>query len=79
MYERYIDWLPLACPELGTWPATQAYALIGNQTSDLLVHRPMLNLLSHTSQGWSAIGASYSTVCSVGPISGWLPDLLLSP
>ena len=23
-------WLPLTCPSLGTWPATQARALIGN-------------------------------------------------
>ena len=44
--------LSLARPQLGTWPATQAYALIGNQTSDLLVRRPALNPLSHTSQGW---------------------------
>ena len=43
--------LPLAYPLLGTWPATQACALTGNRTSDLLVHRPMLNPLSYTSQG----------------------------
>ena len=44
-------WLPLVRPPLGTWPATQACALTGNQTSDLLVHRPELNPQSHTSQG----------------------------
>ena len=38
-------------PLLGAWPATQACALTGNQTSDLSVHRPALNPLSHTSQG----------------------------
>ena len=49
--ERNINvWLPLSCPLLGTWPTTQTCALVGNQTGDLLVHRPMLNLLSHTSQ-----------------------------
>ena len=33
--ERNINvWLPLMCPLLGTWPATQAYALTGNQSSD---------------------------------------------
>ena len=32
-------WLLLACPPLGTWPATQARALTENQTSDPLVHR----------------------------------------
>ena len=51
--ERNINvWLPLACPLLGTWPAIQACALTGNQTSDPLVFcRPALNPLSHTSQG----------------------------
>ena len=44
-------WLPLTHPLLGTWPATQASALTGNGTGDPLVHRPMLHLLSHTSQG----------------------------
>ena len=38
-------------PQLGPWPTTQACALTRNQTSDLLVHRPALNPLSHTSQG----------------------------
>ena len=33
-------------------PATQACALTGNRTSNALVHRPALNPLSHTSQGW---------------------------
>ena len=50
--ERNIKmWLPLACPQPGTWPATQACALTGNRTGDPLVHRPVLNPLSHTSQG----------------------------
>ena len=43
--------LPLACPQLGTWPATQACALTGNRTRDLLVLRLVLNPLNHTSQG----------------------------
>ena len=43
--------LPLACPLLGTWPATQACALTENQTSNPLVHRLALNPLSYTSQG----------------------------
>ena len=42
-------WLPLTHSLLGTWPATQACALTGNQTSDPLIHRLALNLLSHTS------------------------------
>ena len=49
--ERHIDLLPLTCPQLGTWPATQACALTGNRTCDLMVHNPALGPLSHTSQG----------------------------
>ena len=44
-------WLPLEGPLLGTGLTTQACALMGNQTSYLVVHRPALNSLSHTSQG----------------------------
>ena len=43
--------LPLVCPILGTWPATQACALSGNQMGDTLVLRPVLSTLNHTSQG----------------------------
>ena len=43
-------WLPLTRPLLGTWPATRAHALTGNQTRDPLIHGPVLNPLSHTSQ-----------------------------
>ena len=43
--------LPLMCPLLGTWPATQACALTGNRTGDPLVCRLPLKPLSHTSQG----------------------------
>ena len=50
--ERHINmWLPLTCPPLGTWPATQECAQTGNRTGNFLVHRPVLNPLSHTSQG----------------------------
>ena len=51
MCERYIDRLPITHPHLGTWAETQARALTGSQTSDLLVCRLELNPLSHTSQG----------------------------
>ena len=45
--ERNVNvWLPLTHPLLGTWPATQASALTGNQTGDPLIHRLALNLLS---------------------------------
>ena len=36
-------------------PATQACALTGNPTGNLLVHRSALNPLSHTSQGFTRI------------------------
>ena len=51
MCERNIHQLPLARPQLGTWPTTQACVLTGYQTSDLSVCRPALNPLRHTSQG----------------------------
>ena len=49
--ERNIDWLLLACPQPGTWPASQACALMRNGTSDPLVCGMMPNPLSHASQG----------------------------
>ena len=33
MCERNINWLPFTCPQLGTWPTTQACALTQNQTN----------------------------------------------
>ena len=38
-------------PKWGTWPATEACALTGNQTHNPLVYRPVLNPLSYTNQG----------------------------
>ena len=35
--EKNTDRLPPTCPQPGTWPTTQAYALSRNQTSDLLL------------------------------------------
>ena len=50
--ERNIEvWVPLARPQLGTWPTAEACALTGNQTGDPLDHGPALSPLSHTSQG----------------------------
>ena len=42
-------------PQLGTWPATQARALTGNLTHNLLVPRLALSPLRHTSQGLEII------------------------
>ena len=47
--EGNIDTLPLAHPQLGTWPATHACDLTSNQASNLLVPSPSLNPLSHAS------------------------------
>ena len=59
MCEMYIDWLLLHCPQLGTWPATQACALTGNRTGNSLVRRSMLTPLSYTSQGCIYIYKKY--------------------
>ena len=49
--ERNISvWLPLTRPLLGTWPTTEACALTGNLIFNPLVHSPVLNPLSCTSQ-----------------------------
>ena len=61
MCERYTDRLPLAHPQLGTWPATQACALTENRTADPLVCRPALNPLSHTSHGYKMLIKIYLT------------------
>ena len=54
--ERNLNvWLSLVHPVLGTWPATQACALTGNQTGNPLVCWPVLNPLSPTSQGRHAV------------------------
>ena len=55
MRERYINRLPLSHPQLGTWPTTQACALTGNRTIDLLESRLALNPLNHTNQGCTKI------------------------
>ena len=52
--ERNISGLLLTHPQLGTWTATQPCALTGNRTCDFSVCRPMLNPLSHPSQGLSS-------------------------
>ena len=44
-------WLPPVCPLLVTWTVNTACALTGNETSGPLVHIPVLNPLSHISQG----------------------------
>ena len=48
--------MPLAHPQVGTWPTTQACALTGNRTCGLSVHRSAFNPLSHTSQDIKVVG-----------------------
>ena len=55
--------VPLTFSQLETWPATQACALTGNQTGDLLVRRLVLNPLSHTSQGSNHIPEGKASGC----------------
>ena len=63
--ERNINvWLPLVHSLLGTWPATQACALTGDQTCDPSVHRRTLNPLSHTSQGFVLVAKLMSAAAS---------------
>ena len=78
--ERNINvWLPLVHPLLGTWPTTQACALTGNWTSNPLVHRPALNPLSHTSQGWrTSFNISGRTGLMVNCLSFCLPEKVFS-
>ena len=40
MCKRNINRSPLPCPQLRTWPTTQACTLTGNRRGNLLVHRP---------------------------------------
>ena len=50
--ERDINvWLPLQCPPLETWPATQACAPTRSRTGDPLVRSLVLNPVSRTSRG----------------------------
>ena len=45
--ERNISvWLPLICPLLGTWPASQACVLSRNGTGGPLLHSPVVSPLS---------------------------------
>ena len=51
MCKRNMHLLPLPCPQLRTWPTTQACALTGNRTSNLSLCGTMPSPLNHTSQG----------------------------
>ena len=63
---------------LGTWPATQACALTGNQTRDPLVRRTALNPLSHTNQGSSCFSKNNILCFFRSSCSGFVSSSLLS-
>ena len=61
--ERNINvWLPITHPFLGTWPATQACVLTGNQMDDPLIHRPELSPLSYTSRAVYLFTLHHNTI-----------------
>ena len=78
--EREINinvWLPLVRPQPRTWPATQACALTGNRTSNLVVCKPALNPLSHTNQGMFIFFRRASKLCKLQALDNLGPPLLL--
>ena len=65
--ERYINWLPLTRPQPGSWPTPRHVPWLGiNRTGNPLVHRLVLNSLSHTSQG---------NLTTLNTISWWFLNL----
>ena len=77
--ERHINvWLPLACPPLGIWPATEACALTGNRTSSPLVLRLALNPLSHSSQRQLYVFLGEVSVQVLCTFFDWIFYLMLS-
>ena len=74
--ERYIDWLPLACPHLGSWHTTYVWAPTGNPSRDLSVCRPALDPLNHTSQSRFHNFLSFTfLICKLkeGTRTAWTP------
>ena len=72
---RDLDWLPLVCPELGTWPPSQASALTGNRTGDLLVCRLALLAVSQMSNSCIFYSTSLATVVSNSHFANTLSNL----
>ena len=73
--ERYINQWPLTCPQTGTRPANQAYAL----TTDCSVHRLALNPLSHTNQSYFFFLKLYWLCYYSGPDFSPLPPSTQHP
>ena len=68
-------WLSLERPLLETQATTQPCTLTGNQTGDPLVRSPVLNPLSHTSQGPNAVSYTHLTLPTIHVLcrSRWSP------
>ena len=73
MCDWYVYRLPLARPQLGAWLTTQARARAGNKSGNLPIRKPMLNPLSHTSQGPRGCfhGGKNRDTCWKGPWLLW--------
>ena len=61
--EKYPCVVASGTPPTGTWPETQICDLTWNGTGDLLVHRPVLNPLSHTNQG--SVKLFFNFICII--------------
>ena len=62
--ERNINvWFPLTHPLLGTWPATQACALTGNQTRDPLDPKPAFTPTTPASTDYAIFLNEERSVC----------------
>ena len=77
--KRYLDWLPLAHPQLGTWPTTRQVPRLGIKPATLQfagghsIHwatwaRVDLNLLTGISWGWLVSHFSTSPQAHAGPL-----------
>ena len=68
--EKHQGVVASCAPPAGIWPATQACALTGNQTDDLLVCSLVLNPLNHTSQGYVSTFKNLSIILTLqfGPV-----------
>ena len=77
--ERNITvWLPLACPPLGAWHATQACALTGNRTNEPLLPRRALNPLRCTNLGCFCYNCKFLPFDSLSPSHPLPPSLPLA-
>ena len=63
----------LHTPQPGTEPATQARALMENQTGNILLRGTTSNQLNHTHQGYLVKSSKFSEQTT--KLQYWLPDM----